>query len=100
MAFLRDPGRKERPDLVLLDLEMPRMPGREVLAAMRADEDLATMPVVIFSSSAAGPDVEESYRLAANSYVSKPIELDDFLEVVRSIEEYWLTVARLPGRAA
>lgn len=85
-----------RPDLILLDLNLPRMDGRELLARIRANESLANIPVVILTSSAAERDIVRSYALHANCYVTKPIDLDQFIEVVRSIQYFWLTVVRLP----
>jgi len=99
MAFLRRrPPFAEavRPDLVLLDLNLPRKDGREVLAEIKSDEDLKSIPVVVLTTSTAEQDVLHSYRLQANCYISKPLDLDQFISVVRSIEEFWLTVARLP----
>ncbi|MEM7405521.1 MAG: response regulator [Pseudomonadota bacterium] len=86
----------ERPDLVLLDLNMPRKDGREVLAAMKADADLHTIPVVVLTTSAAETDVLESYGLNANCYVTKPVDLDAFVKIVQSVQEFWLTIVRLP----
>jgi len=100
MAFLRREGPyadAPRPDLVLLDLNMPRMDGREVLAEMKADDALRSIPVVILTTSAAEEDVVKSYDLHANCYVTKPVDLDQFMRVVQSIEDFWLTLVRLPG---
>lgn len=103
LAFLRRQGEHRdapRPDLVLLDLNLPRVDGREVLAEMKADPDLKRIPVVVLTTSTADEDVLRVYDLAGNCYIPKPVELDRFLEVVRSIEDFWLTVVRLPnGRA-
>ncbi|HKI58681.1 MAG TPA: response regulator [Trueperaceae bacterium] len=101
LAFLRgEDGYADapRPDLVLLDLNLPRVDGREVLAEMKADPDLKRIPVVVLTTSSADEDVLRAYELAANCYITKPVDLDKFLGVVRSIEEFWLTVVRLPGR--
>jgi CheY-like chemotaxis protein len=99
LAFLhrQDPyAQAPRPDLVLLDLNLPRMGGHEVLARIKGDAGLRRIPVVMLSSSQAEQDVRASYDLHANCYIAKPVELDQFLRVVRSIEEFWLTVAKLP----
>ena len=93
-------GGKLCPDLVLLDLNLPRMDGREVLARMRQDEALARIPVIVLTTSSSEVDVLEAYDLHANCYITKPVELEDFVGVVRSIEEFWLTVVRLPTTGA
>ncbi len=101
MAFLRREGAHadaQRPDLVLLDLNLPRMDGREVLARIRADRELRRLPVVILTVSTAEEDVLRSYDLAANCYISKPIDLDEFVTVVRSIERFWFQTVKLPPR--
>lgn len=85
-----------RPDLILLDLNLPRLSGREVLAAVKADDQLKSIPVVVLTSSEAEQDIVASYKLNANCYISKPVDLDQFIKVVRSIEDFWLTVVRLP----
>jgi two-component system, chemotaxis family, response regulator Rcp1 len=85
-----------RPDLILLDLNLPRLSGREVLAAVKADEHLRRIPVVVLTSSQAEQDIVASYDLNANCYISKPVDLDQFIRVVKSIEEFWLTVVKLP----
>ena len=100
MSFLRQEGvhaNAVRPDLILLDLNMPRMDGRQVLAQVKADEGLRTIPTVILTTSQADTDIATSYRLNANCYLSKPVELDDFEELVRSINEFWMTMAQLPS---
>lgn len=99
MAFLRkeDPyADTPRPDLVLLDLNLPRRDGREVLAEMKETPDLRKIPVVILTTSTAEMDILKSYDLGANCYIAKPVDLDRFLEVVKSIEDFWLTIVRLP----
>jgi len=99
LAFLRrDGGYAEapRPDLILLDLNLPRVDGREVLAQIKSDHDLKRIPVVVLTTSSADEDVLRVYDLAANCYITKPVDLDQFMRVVRSIEEFWLTVVRLP----
>jgi two-component system, chemotaxis family, response regulator Rcp1 len=87
-----------RPDLILLDLNLPRKDGREVLTAIRNDPALACIPVVILTSSAADSDILGSYRLQANCYVIKPLDVDVFIEAVKAIEVFWLTVVTLPPR--
>jgi chemotaxis family two-component system response regulator Rcp1 len=84
-----------RPDLILLDLNLPRKDGREVLAEIKQDEALCHIPVVIMTTSQAEQDVVHSYRLRANAFVTKPVEIDHFFAVFRSIEHFWLSVARL-----
>lgn len=99
MAFLRRQGKHRdapRPDLVLLDLNLPKKDGREVLSEVKGDEDLKRIPVVVLTSSSAEEDVLKSYNLHANCYITKPIDLGQFLKVVRSIEDFWLTIVRLP----
>jgi two-component system response regulator len=98
MDFLRRRGTfvdAPRPDLVLLDLNLPRKSGKEVLQEIKDDGSLKHIPVVILSTSQADRDVVESYRLRANAYVTKPVELHDFMSVVKSIEQFWLEVVRL-----
>jgi chemotaxis family two-component system response regulator Rcp1 len=99
MEFLRRTGRfvnEVRPDLMILDLNLPRKNGRAVLAEMRADARLRTIPIVVFSTSRAMLDIERSYQLGANCYVSKPGNLDDYFHVLQSIEEFWFGLASLP----
>lgn len=99
MAFLRREGRHAgapRPDLVLLDLNLPKKDGREVLEEIKQDPGLQNIPVVILTTSQAEEDVLRSYQLRANAYVTKPVDLERFLEVVRSIESFWLEIVRLP----
>jgi two-component system, chemotaxis family, response regulator Rcp1 len=99
LAFLRRQGEyanAPRPDLILLDLNLPRKDGREVLAEIKADEHLARIPVVVLTSSGAEQDILRTYDLNANCYVTKPIDLKQFIEVVKQIEEFWLTVVKLP----
>jgi CheY-like chemotaxis protein len=86
-----------RPDLILLDLNLPRKDGREVLAEIKADPALRTIPVVVLTTSRARDDVLRSYDLHANCFISKPMDLNEFNAVVKSIEDFWLTVARLPS---
>ena len=99
MAFLRHEGayaKSPRPDLVLLDLNLPRKDGREVLAEIKADENLKRIPVVILTSSKAEEDVFRTYNLHANAYITKPVAFEQFIAVVRSIEDFWLTIVKLP----
>lgn len=101
MAFLRKEGAyrdAHRPDLILLDLNLPRKDGREVLADMKADEALRSIPVVVLTSSRAEEDVARSYDLQASAYVSKPVDLAGFGEIVKAIEGFWFTVVRFPPR--
>jgi chemotaxis family two-component system response regulator Rcp1 len=99
MAFLRQEGKYANapvPDLVLLDLNLPRKDGREVLAEMKASRALRSIPIVVLTTSTAEMDIVKSYDLGANCYIAKPVELDRFLEVVKGIEDFWLTIVRLP----
>ena len=99
MAFLRRMAPYEespRPDLVLLDLNLPLKDGREVLAEIKQDPALRTIPVVVLTTSSDDFDILNSYQLHANSYVTKPVRFDDFVEAVRSIEGFWLSIVRLP----
>ncbi len=101
MAYLRREGQyagAPRPNLVLLDLNLPRKDGRQVLAELKADEDLRRIPVVVLTTSQAEQDILRSYDLHANCYITKPVDLDRFISVVRSIEEYWCSVVTLPPR--
>ena len=84
------------PDLILLDLNLPKMDGREVLAEIKEDADLRTIPVVVVTSSEAEEDIVRSYDLHANCYIKKPVNLDQFITVVQSIEQFWLTIVTLP----
>ncbi len=100
LTFLRQEGPHEaapRPDLVLLDLNLPRRDGREVLAEIKADDRLRTIPVVVLTTSEAEEDVLRSYALHANAYVTKPVDFDRFIDVVRQIDEFFVTVVKLPG---
>ncbi|MGH2459038.1 MAG: response regulator [Chloroflexota bacterium] len=85
-----------RPDLILLDLNLPKKDGREVLAEIKADPGLRSIPVVILTTSQADQDILKSYELNANCYITKPVDLDQFITVVRSIEDFWFTVVTLP----
>ncbi len=86
-----------RPDLVLLDLNLPRKDGREVLAEIKADPELRRLPVVVLTTSNAEKDILESYNLYANCYITKPVDLDQFVGIVTSIEDFWLTIVKLPN---
>ncbi len=99
MAFLRGEGEfvgMVRPDLILLDLNLPRKDGREVLQELKSDPRLRTIPVVVLTTSRSEVDVLRSYELQANCYITKPVDLEQFITVVRSIEDFWLTVVTLP----
>ena len=99
LAFLRRQGAHAgapRPDLILLDLNLPRKDGREVLADIKADPELKIIPVVVLTTSKAEEDVVKAYGLHANCYVTKPVDFASFAEVVRSIEQFWFTVVTLP----
>ncbi|MGN6189923.1 MAG: response regulator [Conexibacter sp.] len=101
MQYLRREGEYEnapRPDLILLDLNLPRKDGREVLAEIKSDPVLATIPVVVLTTSHAEEDVLRSYQLHANAYVTKPVDFERFIEVVRQIDEFFVTVVKLPGQ--
>ncbi|OGT17428.1 MAG: response regulator [Gallionellales bacterium RIFCSPHIGHO2_02_FULL_57_16] len=100
MAFLRRQGKyanAPRPDIILLDLNLPKKDGREVLAEIKSDPNLKTIPVVIITSSEAEQDVIKSYNLNANCYVTKPVNLDQFIKVVQSVNDFWLTIVKLPS---
>jgi len=102
MEFLRRTGKfaaAPRPDLVLLDINMPRMNGSEVLAAIREDQDLKLLPVVMLTSSESADDINRAYELRANCFVTKPADYDEMVKVVQAIDLFWTTVAKLPGRA-
>jgi CheY-like chemotaxis protein len=101
MQYLRREGEyadAARPDLILLDLNLPRKDGREVLAEIKGDPALATIPVVVLTTSHAEEDVLKSYQLHANAYVTKPVDFERFIEVVRQIDEFFVTVVKLPGQ--
>jgi chemotaxis family two-component system response regulator Rcp1 len=100
LAFLRQEGKyvgAPRPDLVLLDLNLPKMDGRKVLSHIKGDVSLNTIPTVILTTSAADADIVNSYQLKANCYLCKPVHLDAFEGLVKSINDFWLTLAKLPG---
>jgi two-component system, chemotaxis family, response regulator Rcp1 len=103
MAFLRHEGdhaRAPRPDLILLDLNLPKMDGREVLAHIKKDEGLKGIPTVILTTSDAEVDIVKSYQLQANCYLNKPVQLDAFEALVKNINEFWLRDAKLPKQVA
>src|ERR1700676_3271133 len=102
MAFLERHGEHAnapRPDLILLDLNLPKKGGREVLAEIKESPTLRSIPVVILTTSTAEADILQSYRLHANCYISKPVDLDGFLKVIQSIDNFWLSVVKLPHGA-
>jgi two-component system, chemotaxis family, response regulator Rcp1 len=101
MAYLRREGvhaHAPRPDLILLDLNMPRMDGRQVLAELKADYKLRSIPIVILTTSTAESDIAKSYELQANCYLSKPVDLGEFEKLVKAIDEFWLGKATLPPK--
>ena len=101
ISFLRREGihaRAARPDLILLDLNLPRMDGHQVLAEIKQDDDLKTIPTIILTTSEADGDIEAVYQLRANCYLTKPIEFEAFEGLVKSISYFWLTMVRLPPR--
>lgn len=101
MEFLNQEGEfagVPRPDLILLDLNLPGMDGREVLAEIKADDNLGSIPVVVLTTSTAQQDLLYSYGLRANSYVNKPIDRDRFNDMIKSVMEYWINISTLPGR--
>lgn len=100
MAFLHKEGKYtnvSRPDLVLLDLNLPKKDGRQVLAEIKEDDELKRIPVVILTVSSAEEDILKMYNLHANCYITKPIDLSQFMKVVHSIEDFWLTIVKLPN---
>ena len=99
LAFLRREGKyadASRPDLILLDLNLPKKDGREVLAEIKTDEDLKRIPVVVLTTSKAEEDILKTYNLHANCYITKPVDFDQFVIVVRLIEDFWFTIVKLP----
>jgi len=100
MAFLRQEGQyadAPRPDVILLDLNLPRKDGREVLAEIKEDPELKCIPVVVLTISNAQEDILKTYNLHANCYITKPVELEQFITVVKSIEDFWLSIVKLPS---
>lgn len=101
LAFLRRQGQYKdapRPDLILLDLNLPKKDGREVLAEIKTDEKLKSIPVVVLTVSKAEEDILKTYRLHANCYITKPVDLDQFIAVTHSIEDFWFSIVKLPPR--
>ena len=99
MAYLRREGGfsgATRPDVILLDLNLPRKDGRELLAEIKADQDLKVIPVVVLTTSQAHEDILQAYRLHANCYITKPVDLDEFMLVVKAIDHFWFAIVRLP----
>lgn len=99
MAFLRREGKYAeavRPDVILLDLNLPKKDGREVLAEIKGDGELKRIPVVVLTTSEAEQDILKAYGLHANCYITKPVDLDQFMTVMKSIEDFWLTIVKLP----
>jgi CheY-like chemotaxis protein len=100
LEFLRRQGphaKATKPDLILLDLNLPRKDGREVLADIKNDDNMRTIPVVVLTTSSAEADILKSYNLHANCYITKPVDLEQFVQVIKSIDDFWLTVVRLPS---
>ncbi|MCH7734164.1 MAG: response regulator [Chloroflexi bacterium] len=103
LAFLQQEGQYEgapRPDLILLDLNMPRMDGRELLAAIKLKDGLKMIPVVVLTTSDADADILKSYELQASCYITKPVDLEQFITVVAGIEEFWFSIVKLPPSIA
>ncbi|MDP2144097.1 MAG: response regulator [Gallionella sp.] len=101
LAYLRREGQYHDvpfPDLILLDLNMPRMNGREFLAVVKADEELKTIPVVVLTTSDVERDVVASYKLGAAGYITKPVDMDQFIDAIRQLDNYWFVLARLPKK--
>lgn len=101
MEYLRKQGiyqNATQPDLILLDLNLPKKDGREVLAEIKADPELKRIPVVMLTISKAEEDILKAYNLHVNCYITKPIDLDQFIKVVQSVEDFWLTIVKLPPK--
>ena len=101
MRFLRREGKYHdapRPDVILLDLNLPKKDGRELLAEVKDDPSLRYIPIIVLTTSDAEQDVWKAYKLHANCYLTKPIEVDDFIKKIRSLEDFWLSIVRLPGK--
>ena len=99
IAFLRQEGNYAgvpRPDLILLDFNLPRKDGREVLTEIKADNNLKRIPVIVLTTSQSQEDILKAYELNANCYISKPVDFEEFLKVIRSIENFWFTIVKLP----
>ncbi|MGZ7095138.1 MAG: response regulator [Methanobacterium sp.] len=102
MLFLHKEGEfsdAPRPDMILLDLNLPKKDGREVLKEIKMDDDLKRIPVVVLTTSKAEKDILKSYDLHANSYITKPVDFDQFIRVIKSIEDFWLDVVKLPSKS-
>ncbi|MGZ7067381.1 MAG: response regulator [Methanobacterium sp.] len=102
MLFLHKEGEfsdAPRPDMILLDLNLPKKDGREVLKEIKMDDDLKRIPVVVLTTSKAEKDILKSYDLHANSYITKPVDFDQFIKVIKSIEDFWLDVVKLPSKS-
>jgi chemotaxis family two-component system response regulator Rcp1 len=100
MALLRKDGAyaaASRPDLILLDLNLPRKDGRELLAEIKSDDRFRRIPVVVLTTSQSEDDILKAYQLNANCYISKPVDLDHFMKVIKSIEDFWLTIVKMPS---
>lgn len=101
MEFLRNKGKfkdSPKPDLIIMDLNLPRKDGREVLAEIKVDENLKHIPIVIMTISQAEEDILKSYKLHANCFITKPIDLNQFIKVIKSIEEFWFSIVKLPPK--
>jgi two-component system response regulator len=101
LDYLRRRGRFKtavRPDLILLDLNLPKIDGREVLRELKADSDLGLIPIVVFTTSSAEEDILQSYQLHANAYIAKPVEFESFIKIVTQVTEFWLSLVVLPKR--
>ncbi|AKB43859.1 MAG TPA: response regulator [Methanosarcina vacuolata] len=101
IAFLRGEGQfsgSPRPDIILLDLNLPKKDGREVLEEVKGDDELKNIPIVVLTTSKAEEDILRSYNLHANAYITKPVDFDQFLDVVKSIENFWLEIVKLPSK--
>jgi two-component system response regulator len=100
LEYLKRKGKyknKAHPDLILLDLNLPKLDGREVLSEIKSNEELKRIPVIILTSSTNESDIYKSYDLNANCYITKPVDLQNFINVIKSIENFWLTIVKLPG---
>jgi chemotaxis family two-component system response regulator Rcp1 len=102
IAFLRREGKYAkavRPDLIFLDLNLPRKDGREVLKEIKSDDNLKAIPVVVLTVSKSEEDIVKSYKLHANCYITKPVDLNQFMKVIRSVQDFWLTIVKLPPKS-
>ena len=101
LDYLRGVGEfagRTRPDLVILDLNLPKKDGREVLQEVKADEDLRHIPIIVLSTSGAAEDILGAYDRHVNAYIQKPVDFDEFIRTIRSLEDFWLSIVQLPGR--